>query len=327
MLLLSQTDIVKHFSMNEAIDATKQALKTYSEGQAVVPLRTNVGVASHNGQSLFMPAYVGSDVDAFGMKIVSVYPDNVDKNLPSVPATVIVLNPATGIVDAVMDGTYLTQLRTGAVQGAATELLARKDAEIGALIGTGGQAASQLEAMLTVRNLKEVRVFSRNIEHAETFAKKMAERFDCKIFATKTCQECVENADIITTVTTSNLPTFKAEWIKPGAHINGMGSYTPDMQEMPKEILQKADAIVFDTTDGVLEEAGDFLIPLKEGSINKDNFKGELGQLILGEISGRKSETDITIFKSVGSAVLDVVAGQAIVKKAKALGFGTEIQM
>lgn len=327
MLLLSETDIVNHFSMNEAIDATKQALKTYSEGQAIVPLRTNVSVAPHHGQSLFMPAYVGNDVDAFGMKIVSVYPDNVAKNLPSVPATVIVLNPTTGIVDAVMDGTYLTQLRTGAVQGAATELLARKDAEIGALIGTGGQAASQLEAMLTVRDLKEVRVFSRNIERAEAFAKKMAERFDCKIFATKTCQECVENADIITTVTTSNLPTFKAEWIKPGAHINGMGSYTPDMQEMPKEILQKADAIVFDTTDGVLEEAGDFLIPLKEGSINKDNFNGELGQLILGEISGRKSETDITVFKSVGSAVLDVVAGQAIVKKAKALGLGTEIPM
>lgn len=327
MLFLNESDIIKNFSMKEAIEETKKALRTYSEGQAIVPLRTNVAVDAHHGQSLFMPAYVGSKVDAFGLKIVSVYPDNLEKKLPSVPATILILNPETGIVEALMDGTYLTQLRTGAVQGAATDLLARKEAEVGALIGTGGQASAQLAAMLAVRDLKEIRVYSRNFERANAFAKKMSEDFNCSIFATKNAESCLYNADIITTITTSNEPTFKADWIKAGAHINGMGSYTPDMQEIPKEIIQKATTIIFDTTEGVLGEAGDFLIPLNEGSISKENFKGELGELLLGKISGRTSPTDLTIFKSVGSAVLDVVTAQAVVHKAKKLGFGTEIPL
>lgn len=322
MLFLKKEDIIKSFSMREAIDADKEALSLYSAGKANVPLRTNINVSKNNGQSLYMPAYVDSTEGALGVKIVSVYPENIKRDLPSVPATMIMLDPETGIVSACLDGTYLTQLRTGAVQGAATELLARKDAKVGALIGTGGQAQSQLEAMLTVRKLEEVRIFDIDFERANQFAEKMMQQFSVTMHPTKTNQECVEGADIITSVTTSKRPTFSAEWVKKGAHINGVGAYTPEMCEIPREIIKVADVIIFDTMDGVLKEAGDFISPLKDGYIQKESYQGELGQLINGELLGRMNENQITIFKTVGSAALDVLVGMQIVKKAKIRGLG-----
>lgn len=325
MLFLKKEDIINSFSMREAIDADKEALSMYSAGKASVPLRTNIDVPKSKGQSLYMPAYVDGGNGALGVKIVSVYPENIKKDLPSVPATMIVLDPETGIVSACLDGTYLTQLRTGAVQGAATELLARKDARIGALIGTGGQAQSQLEAMLTVRKLEEVRIFDIDFERASQFAKEMEEIFSVSMRPTKTSQACVEGADIITSVTTSKQPTFSAEWVKKGAHINGVGAYTPEMCEIPREIIKKADVIIFDTMDGVLEEAGDFISPLKEGYVQEEDYQGELGQLVNGELTGRTSDEQITIFKTVGSAVLDVVVAAEIVRKAKEKHLGMEI--
>ncbi len=322
MLFLKKEDIIKNFSMREAIDADKKALSLYSAGKAIVPLRTNIDVPKSNGQSLYMPAYVEGGEGALGVKIVSVYPKNIKKNLPSVPATMIVLDPETGMVSACLDGTYLTQLRTGAVQGAATELLAKKDAKIGALIGTGGQAQSQLEAMLTVRKLEEVRIFDIDFERANQFAEEMMQQFSVTMRPTKTSQECVEGADIITSVTTSNRATFSAEWVKKGAHINGVGAYTPEMCEIPREIIKAADVVIFDTMDGVLKEAGDFISPLQDGYIQRDSYHGELGQLINEELVGRTSGEQITIFKTVGSAVLDVVVATEIVKKAKENNLG-----
>ncbi|HAR0197104.1 TPA: ornithine cyclodeaminase family protein [Enterococcus faecium] len=323
MLFLKKEDIIKSFSMREAIDADKKALSLYSAGKASVPLRTNIDVPKSNGQSLYMPAYVEGGEGALGVKIVSVYPENLKKNLPSVPATMIVLDPETGMVSACLDGTYLTQLRTGAVQGAATELLAREDAKIGALIGTGGQAQSQLEAMLTVRKLEEVRIFDIDFDRASRFAEEMMQQFSVTMRPTKTSQECVEGADIIiTSVTTSKRATFSAEWVKKGAHINGVGAYTPEMCEIPREIIKAADVVIFDTMDGVLKEAGDFISPLQDGYIQRDSYHGELGQLINEELIGRTSGEQITIFKTVGSAVLDVVVATEIVNKAKENNLG-----
>lgn len=325
MLFLKKEDIIKSFSMREAINADKEALSLYSAGKATVPLRANIDVPKSNGQSLYMPAYVDGAEGALGVKIVSVYPENIKKDLPSVPATMIVLDSETGMVSACLDGTYLTQLRTGAVQGAATELLAREDAKIGALIGTGGQAQSQLEAMLTVRQLEEVRIFDIDFGRASQFAEEMMQKFSTTMRPTKTSQECVEGADIITSVTTSKSPTFSAEWVKRGAHINGVGAYTPEMCEIPREIIRDADVVIFDTMDGVLEEAGDFISPLQDGFIQRDSYQGELGQLINGELIGRTNEDQITIFKTVGSAVLDVVVAAKIVKKAEESNLGRMI--
>ncbi|QCT74180.1 ornithine cyclodeaminase family protein [Macrococcoides canis] len=315
MINLTKEDVKACFTMREAIEADKEALANYSKGQAIVPLRTNIDVATRHGQALFMPGYVEGAEDALGIKIVSVYPDNIEKGLPSVPATMIVMDPETGMVNGIIDGTYLTQLRTGAVQGAATELLARKDAKIGALIGTGGQAESQLEAMLTVRDLEEVRIFDIDYERAQQFAYEMEEKFHVKMIAVETSEACVTDADIITSVTTSKRATFDAQFVKRGAHINGVGAYTKEMCEIPREIIKAADVVIFDTTDGVMKEAGDFITPVEDGYIDKTKYSGELGELINGDIKGRQSDEDITIFKTVGSAVLDVVTASKIIKR------------
>ncbi|UTH02919.1 ornithine cyclodeaminase family protein [Macrococcoides canis] len=315
MINLTKEDVKACFTMREAIEADKEALANYSKGQAIVPLRTNIDVATRHGQALFMPGYVEGAEDALGIKIVSVYPDNIEKGLPSVPATMIVMDPETGMVNGIIDGTYLTQLRTGAVQGAATELLACKDAKIGALIGTGGQAESQLEAMLTVRDLEEVRIFDIDYERAQQFAYEMEEKFHVKMIAVETSEACVTDADIITSVTTSKRATFDAQFVKRGAHINGVGAYTKEMCEIPREIIKAADVVIFDTTDGVMKEAGDFITPVEDGYIDETKYSGELGELINGDIKGRQSDEDITIFKTVGSAVLDVVTASKIIKR------------
>ncbi|QIH77630.1 ornithine cyclodeaminase family protein [Macrococcoides canis] len=315
MINLTKKDVKACFTMREAIEADKEALANYSKGQAIVPLRTNIDVATRHGQALFMPGYVEGAEDALGIKIVSVYPDNIEKGLPSVPATMIVMDPETGMVNGIIDGTYLTQLRTGAVQGAATELLARKDAKIGALIGTGGQAESQLEAMLTVRDLEEVRIFDIDYERAQQFAYEMEEKFHVKMIAVETSEACITDADIITSVTTSKRATFDAQFVKRGAHINGVGAYTKEMCEIPREIIKAADVVIFDTTDGVMKEAGDFITPVEDGYIDETKYSGELGELINGDIKGRQSDEDITIFKTVGSAVLDVVTASKIIKR------------
>ncbi|WP_025729163.1 ornithine cyclodeaminase family protein [Atopobacter phocae] len=329
MLILTKEDIQKCFSMTDAIRAAKESLKIYTAGDANVPLRTNLNVEKFNGQSLYMPAVSSGEQSALGVKIVSVYPDNIQKNLPSVPATMVALDPETGIVSAILDGTYLTQLRTAAVQGAATEELSNTNAKIGALIGTGGQGYQQAIAMMTARELTELRVFDIDFDRAQQFAKELALDmqgvFQTKIKAVKTSKEAVLEADIVTTVTTSKVNTFDADDLKPGVHVNGMGAYTPDMLELPSKLLTEANAVIFDTKDGVLAEAGDIQAPIKEGLMTAEDYTGELGELLLDKIEGRTSEQDVTVFKSVGSAVLDIVTAQQIIEKAMQQNIGTTI--
>ena len=326
MLILTKSDIQRCFSMKDAILAAKEAVRLYSSGDATVPLRTNLDVADYRGQSLYMPAVTRGKQNALGVKIVSVYPENIEKGLPSVPATMVALDPETGIVSAILDGTYLTQLRTAAIQGAGTEELANPDAKIGGLIGTGGQGYQQAIAMMTARDLEELRVFDIDFKRAQAFAKELskdvADLFATKIYAVETAKEAVTDADVITTVTTSKVNTFDAANVKAGAHVNGIGAYTPEMLELPAELLVKADAVVFDTNDGVLAEAGDILEPIKQGLLTKEDYTGELGDLLLGKIQGRQHPEDITVFKSVGSAVLDIVTAQMIVEKALQNGIG-----
>lgn len=325
MIILNKNQMKQIFSMKQAILAVKEALVAYTKNETDTPLRLNLPVKEQNGQALFMPSYV-KNLPALGMKIVSVFPDNTKKNLPSVPAQMILMDPFTGMVCALIEGTYLTQLRTGAVSGLATELLSRTDSKIMALIGTGGQAFSQLEAVLCVRPIEQVRVLGLDFEKTLEFVKKSKKAFPHIDFtATKSSSVCIENADIITTVTTSHEPTFNGSQVKPGAHINGVGSYTPEMKELDNEIIKRASHIYFDTKAGVLSEAGDFLIAQKEGAFSEESLTGELGELIMKKTPNRTSPEDITLFKTVGSAVLDVVTAHKIYEKAKKTKTGTFI--
>lgn len=329
MLLLTKKDIINIFSMKEAIDADKEALKMYNEGKTNIPLRVNIDIPKYNGQSLFMPGYAEA-MDVTGIKIVSVFPNNIEKGKPSVPAKMLLLDGETGEVICIMDGTYLTQLRTGAVAGAATDVLANKNSKKMALFGTGGQAPSQLEAVLAVRDIKIVKVFDINKERAEEFAKNMQEQlksYGATILAAKSMEDALEDADVITTVTTSKRPVFDGKLVKKGAHINGIGAYTPEMQEIDEYIVKNCDKVFVDTKHGVLSEAGDLIIPINKGIISEDKVSGELGEVIIGKVSGREKEEDITLFKSVGSAILDVVTAYKIYEKAKELKVGFEFDI
>ena len=318
IVVLKEEHMKSVFTMKDAIQADKDALKAYSEGKSNIPLRVNIDVPEHSGQSLYMPGYA-SDAKALGVKIVSVYPGNIDKGLPSVPATMVLVDAETGQVCALMDGTYLTRVRTGAVSGAATDLLARKDAATMALFGTGGQAGTQLEAVLNVRDVKLVKVYDKTPGRAEEFSFLMTKRFagvfGARIQAAASSAEAVEGADVVTAVTTSAEPVFDGRGLKRGVHVNGVGSYTPEMSEIDEYVVCNSRAYV-DTRDGVLNECGNFLKPIKKGIYDAKNIIGELGELISGKVHGRLSEADCTLFCTVGSAVLDVVTARRIYEKA-----------
>lgn len=324
MLILSANDIQHVYSMKDAIEADKQALKIYTQGDSEVPLRINFDM--EKGQSLFMPAHIkGKDI--VGIKIVSVFPDNPKLGKPSVPAQVMMLDPLTGEVSAILDGTFVTQLRTGAVQGAATDLLARKNARRAVLIGTGGQAVSQLEAMLTVRDLTDVAIYDIDEQKAKQFTeamKKHFSHFSANLYFSQNFDEDIGQADIITSVTTSKVVTFNGDIVKSGTHINGVGAYTPEMHEIPSNIVEKADIRVLDTKEGVFAEAGDIIDPINQKRVSKNDFF-ELGELVTDSQKCRQKDEQITLFKTVGTAVLDVYVGYDIYLKAKEKGIGTNI--
>lgn len=326
MILLDKKDIKMIFTMKDAIEANKQAFRIYSQGGSDTPLRVNIDVSKFEGNTLFMPGYIG-EIDGMGVKIVSIFPLNRKRGMPSLLSTMLLIDATSGEVCCIMDGTYLTQLRTGAASGAATDILARPDARIGALIGVGGQGFCQLEAMLTVRNLEEVRIYDIDFERAKLFTDQMRDelaQFKTRLVTVATSSEAIENADIITTVTTAKQPVFDGQLVKPGAHINGVGSFMPQMQELDEYLIKRADKIFFDSQEAVLAEAGDFIIPLSKGIVTKNDFSGEIGQVISGVIKGRESANEITLFKTVGISAEDVVTANHIYRKALNKSIGQE---
>lgn len=325
MLLLNKSDIQKVFTMKDAIQTTKEAFVYVSQQACQSPIRTNIAAPSQDACFLFMPAYI-EKIKAAGIKIVNVFPNNAKKGLPVVPAQVLLMDGETGVVQSIMDGTYITQLRTGAASGAAFDVLAKTDATIGALIGTGGQAQCQLEAMLSVRPLKEVRVYGRNPQKTQEFACQMNRQFShygTQIIPVASGNQAVEDADLIITVTTATSPVFDGDKVKPGCTISGVGSYQHHMQELPASVLSRASKIYFESTEAVLSESGDITIPLSEGIISQEDFTGELGAVITGDLEGRTQSDEIIVFKTVGVAAQDLTTAYGIYEKAKEANIGT----
>lgn len=326
MLLLNRKDIERVFSMEDAVNAVKESFQLCSQGRIENPLRTNIQVPKEEGTLLFMPAYA-QDTDCASLKIINIYPRNMEKGMPTSFAQVILIDAKSGEIAAILDGTYVTQLRTGAASGACFDTLGRKDARIGALIGTGGQAETQLEAMLTVRPLELVRVYDCAPERTKDFVERMREKFkdhDAEIVAAASADEAVHGADLLITVTPSKQPVFDGTKCMAGITISCVGAYQPDMQEMDPRILTRADKIYFDSRDAVLEESGDILVPLNDGSITEADFTGELGEVLSGKIKGRETEEEVIVFETVGIGVQDLVTAKAIYEKALAAGIGTD---
>lgn len=324
MLVLNKEDIKKVYTMEDAVKAAEEAVKTDAE----TPLRINFDMPEKNGQALYMPGYLkGQGIT--GIKIVSVFPDNSEKGVPVVPAQVLLLDPETGETAAIIDGTYLTQVRTGAIQGYATKVLSREDSKTALVIGTGGQFLSQSEAMLTVRDLETLYIFDINLEKAEAAAEKAREefkRFDTEIKAVSSLDDIYDELDIITTVTTSKQYTFDGEKVKDGIHVNGVGAYTPEMMEIPPEYFKRTEELFMDNADGVLNEAGDVMRAIESGAIEKDSCF-EIREIAEGKKKGRTDDKQNTVFKTVGAAVLDIVTAWDIYQKALEENVGTEVDI
>jgi alanine dehydrogenase len=323
--ILSREDVRQALPMYQAIETVKGAFAQLSTGQADVPLRLALNVPRHNGVTLLMPAYLHTD-EQMAVKIVSVFHENPAQGLPLIHALVVVVDATTGRPAAIMDGIYLTALRTGAASGAATDLLARQDTHIAAIFGAGAQGRTQLEAVCAVRPIQEAWIYDKEPERAAAYADEMSQRLSLPVRVAETPAEAVHRADVICTATTSSSAVFEDVDVQPGTHINAVGAYTPEMQEIPVETVLRA-KVVIDHREASLAEAGDLLIPLKQGLITEDHIYAELGEIAAGLKPGRASPEEITLFKSVGVAVQDVAAAGAVLEAARRLNLGSEVAL
>lgn len=326
MRILSRSEVQQALSMKEAIAIVRDAFTQLSTNQATVPLRVPIPIQKHDGITLFMPAHLQSS-DALAVKIVSVHNQNPSRGLPLIHALVVVIDAATGKALAVMEGGYLTALRTGAVSGVATDLLARQNARVAAIFGAGVQGRTQLLGVSTVRHLERAYIYDQVPGKADEFVREMTGKpgVPADLRAASSPAEAVREADIICTATTSTEPVFSGGDLKKGVHINGIGAYTPQMQEIDPEALKRASKIVIDSHAGAMAEAGDLIIALEKGVIKPENIYAEIGEIAAGKLAGRQNDDEITVFKSVGNAVQDASVARAIYDAAERDHLGVEV--
>jgi ornithine cyclodeaminase len=322
-VVLSEADVRAVLPMPDLIETMETALKTFSAGQAVQPVRTVLQVGPAKAFLGVMPAYQPAPA-ALGAKLVTVFHENHARGLPSHLATIILLDPETGALAAVMDGRYITEARTAAVSAVSVRHMARSDAARLALLGSGVQARSHLEAIAVVRRLKEVRVWSPTAANRERFAREHAADVDAGLRAVSSAREAVENADVIVLATSASTPIVERAWIAEGAHICAVGACRPDMREMDGALVA-AGRLVVDSRAGARAEAGDIVLAIQEGRIAEDHIAGELGEVIAGRIAGRETASQITIFKSLGMAVEDVAAAELTWRRAAERGLGRAV--
>jgi ornithine cyclodeaminase len=314
VLIVNHQEVKRWLPMGECMQVMAATLKTLSHGDAVNPLRHAMWLPDKSGLIGMMPAYLG-DREVMGIKVISVFPGNHTTDYDSHQGTVLLYETRNGRLLAMMDASKITAIRTAAVSGVATRLLARKDAAELAILGSGVQARTHLEAMLVARNISAVRVWSRRFDHAQKFAQRGTNAHGITIKAVGAVQEAVQGADIICTVTSATEPILQGDWISPGTHINAVGSSVAFARELDTAAVVKSKLFV-DRRESTLNEAGDFLFPQKEGAIGEGHIKGEIGDILLSNVSGRSSSEDITLFKSLGLAAEDVAAAHYIYQKA-----------
>lgn len=322
MLVINQNEVAELLAMESCITVMESVLKDLSAGQAVQSLRQILPL--HQGNLIgLMPGYLQGE-EVAGAKIISVFPSNHGSGLPSHQGLVTLFDSSTGVLKAVVDGLKITAIRTAAVSAVATRYLAREDAEVLAILGTGEQAKSHLEAMLLARSIREVRVWSRTLAKARDFQAEMSRKYGMEIVVAESVQEAVSPADIICTVTASTEPVLKGEWLKSGVHINAVGACRPADRELDSEAVRLAKLYV-DRLESTYNESGDYLIPLNEGVITSGHIIGEMGELISGSIEGRATADEITLFKGLGLAIEDLAAANFIYNEAIRLQKGIEI--
>ena len=323
-LLLDRSTIQGLLDMEKMIEILEQAFGELASGSAVMPQRTAVADGDVNGWYAFMPAQLKT-MGALGVKSVTVYKDNPSAHgLPATLATIVLMDSQTGQTLAVMDGGYITAMRTGAVTGLATKYLARKDARVAGVLGAGVQARTQLWGMAAGADLEKALVFSLDPPDAQkAFADETSEMLGLSIEVASSGRELVESVDILSLATTATTPIIDSEWVKAGTHINGIGSHAVGVRELDTATVVKS-KLVCDQVDACLAEAGDVQIPIEEGALSPDEIYGEIGELITGSKVGRENDEEVTLFKSVGLSIQDISAAHYVYQRALEEGVGTK---
>jgi ornithine cyclodeaminase len=307
-------DVIELLPMTECIDLMAAALASLARDESIQPLRTVLRVPGTNGALYDMPAWSG-DPGALAVKLITVFPDNHARGLESHHGVVVSFDVETGRPACIVDAGALTAIRTAAVSGLATRLLARDDARTLALIGSGVQARSHLEAMLAVRPIERVRVWSPTASHRERLAHEASARHGLAVEAVDDAHAAVRDADIVCTVSGAREPVVRGEWLAPGVHINAVGASTPDTRELDSETMRRA-RIWVDARASALAESGDLLIARAEGAIGDDAIAGELGEVVAGLAGGRANALETTVFISLGLAVEDAAAAHHVHRRA-----------
>jgi ornithine cyclodeaminase len=329
MRVLSQGDVQRLLPMRECIDAMSSVLASLARGTAHAPLRTVLRVPDGSDVFALMPGFLG-EPRTLGAKIITVFPGNHGTDRDSHQGAVLLFDATTGALAALVDATAITSIRTAAVSAVATRLLARADATKLAIIGAGVQAHAHLDAMVAVRPITQLRVWSRNPGHAERLVRAAAERYGLAAVACATGMEAVGDADIVCTTTSSTTPVLLGEWLTAGAHVNAIGACTPNARELDSEAVRRSRLYV-DRRESALAEPGDLLVPLREGTIAPEHVLAELGELLVDDAAagarGRQSDSDITLFKSLGLAVEDLAAARLVLDRAARDDAGVQIEL
>lgn len=323
-LLLNRDDVISVLQMRDCMEVVEKAFAEHAKGTAVLPLRINI--KPPDGLALYMPAYL-RDMGALACKVVTVYKNNPAKfNMPTTIGKVLLQDPANGDVICIMDGGYLTAVRTGAVSGVATKYMARNDSgQTVGIFGAGVQARMQLWAVATARNISKALVYDTSEAQTDAFIQDMKKKVECDIIKARSGDELLQ-ADILVAATSSATPIFDGTKIREGTHINSIGSHTPNARELDTEIIKRS-RLVGDSKEACFSEAGDIMIPIAEGAINESHFYAELGELIIGKKPGRLDEKEITIFKSNGLAIQDAATAKLIYDRASEKKIGTEVKI
>ncbi len=323
--ILNGSDVTQLLDMALCIEAMADALEALGRGEGLQPLRTVLRLPHDRGVFGVMPGQLDHPA-AFGLKVITVFPGNEGSRYDSHQGAVLLFEPLYGTLVAVMDASAITAIRTAAVSALATRLLARPDAGDLALLGTGVQARTHLQAMAVVRPLRRVRVWSRSDARRAEFVAWARTRATVLVEAAGSAREAIDGADLICTVTSARAPVLEGSWIAPGAHVNAVGSSVPSARELDGEAVRRARLFV-DRRESALNEAGDFLIARREGVIGDGHILGEIGDLLLGRMAGRTSDADVTLFKSLGLAVEDVAAAELVNREAERRGLGLVVEL
>lgn len=325
MLVLSEAEVRELLPAADLVDVMEQALAAFSSGQVDQPVRTAVAVGPDRAFFGVMPASLATP-PAVGAKLVTVFAGNASKGLPTHHATILLLDPETGAPAALMGGGYITAARTAAVSAVAVRRLARADSAVLAILGSGVQARSHVESLCRMKSFREVRAWSATPEHLARFVADAASITSAAVQRAATAEEAVRGAAVIVLATSSATPVVRNEWIGPGTLIVSLGAYRPEMREMDPALVARARVIV-DSRAAALVEAGDIVQGIREGRFSAAHIAGELGEVVLGRIPGRRSADDVVIFKSLGMAVEDVACAQLAYQRARAKGTGRGIEI